>query len=424
MLAELIHSWRPKAAFLTYVQQHTDGIMSESNTAVNRPLPLWPYSAGDNVNRARNSEPSKMAFNLCMSFVDYMWRFVTVPPAEIRLRLYQSMAHGSGVLLNMHGTMDQEDRSAREAARPVFRWHARHQDLYAGQESAAKVLLLGGRQSSYRGLFRILSELHIPFAVSDNLKWLEDGRAFDVVISPDGAPAALERYVRDGGRLLVCGPQPPAWSVAGVGALRPRTQGYWRIRDRALFPSLGSTNLLFLDGEYTELAPVAKPLLTLIPPAMFGPPEKVWGDKVETESPGLLLADHGKGRLAYVPWDVGGLYHRHSSEGHAGLVADLIDNLLPQGRQLNTSAHPLVEITVMRQPRKNRTLVHFVNVSGHSGTAYFAPLPMRGIRVDLAAEFTKARSATLDRALPVTREGRYGVFNLPELNEYDVVVLE
>jgi hypothetical protein len=44
--------------------------MSECNTAVGRPLPLWPYSASDNGNRARNSEPDKMLLNLCMSFVD------------------------------------------------------------------------------------------------------------------------------------------------------------------------------------------------------------------------------------------------------------------------------------------------------------------------------------------------------------------
>jgi hypothetical protein len=91
---------------------------------------------------------------------------------------------------------------------------------------------------------------------------------------------------------------------------------------------------------------------------------------------------------------------------------------------LITNAHPLVEITVMRQPRKNRELVHFVNVSGHSGTAYFAPLPMRDIRVALAAKFTRARSVTLGRELPVRREDRYGVFSLPELAEYDVVLLE
>ena len=68
------------------------------------------------------------------------------------------------------------------------------------------------------------------------------------------------------------------------------------MHDHALFPSLKDTNLLFLDGEYVELAPLDRPLLTLIPPAMFGPPEKVWRDKVETAIPGLVFADHEKGR--------------------------------------------------------------------------------------------------------------------------------
>ena len=42
-IAELIHRKRPLAAFLTYIKDHTDGIMSESNTAVGRALPMWPY---------------------------------------------------------------------------------------------------------------------------------------------------------------------------------------------------------------------------------------------------------------------------------------------------------------------------------------------------------------------------------------------
>src|SRR5688572_7122769 len=86
-IAELIHRKRPQAAFLTYIKDHTDGIMSESNTAVGRPLPLWPYSASDNVSRALGSEPGKLAVNLSMSFVDFPWRYVHVPPAEIQMRL-------------------------------------------------------------------------------------------------------------------------------------------------------------------------------------------------------------------------------------------------------------------------------------------------------------------------------------------------
>jgi hypothetical protein len=425
MIADLIHRLRPRAAFLTYIQDHTDGIMSESNTAVGRALPLWPYSASDNVNRARNSEPSKMAFNLCMSFVDFPWRFVTVPQGEIQLRLYQNLAHGGPPALAMLGTMDQEDRHALLAAQPVFQWHARHEGLYVGQQSAARVLLLRGNQNSYRGFFRLLSEQHIPFAVSDNLKWLDDpARAFDLVIAPSGAAAELDRYVRQGGRLLIAGPIPPVLPVGKVIGARRHTQGSWRVHDHQLLPSLRNTKLLFLDGEYLELEPLDKPLLTLIPPAMFGPPEKVWVDKVETRIPGLVLKDHGKGRIGYIPWDVGGLYYRHSSQGHGGLMADVIDHLLLQGRQLKTDAHPLVEITVMKQPRQDRTLVHFVNLSGHSDTAYFEPLEMRNITVELDRVFGRATAVGLNQNLRVAGTGRYRSFTLPSLKAYEVVVLE
>src|SRR5262245_54278638 len=207
MYADLIHRKRPNAAFLTYIQDHTDGIMSESNTAVGRALPMWPYSASDNVDRARTSEPGKMAINLSMAFVDFPWRFVSVPPSEIQLRLYQSMAHGGPPAIAMVGTMDQEDRQALMAAGPIFQWHARHEDVYVGQENAARVLLLGGgSQASYRGFFRLLSERHVPFAVSDNLRWIgEAPRRFDLVIAPSGATAELDPYVRDGGRILVAG---------------------------------------------------------------------------------------------------------------------------------------------------------------------------------------------------------------------------
>jgi hypothetical protein len=204
-------------------------------------------------------------------------------------------------------------------------------------------------------------------------------------------------------------------------------QATWRVHDRELLPSLHDTNLLFFEGPYIEMAPLERPILTLIPPAMGSPPEKVWADKRETEIPGLLLADHGAGRIASIPWDVGGLYYRHSSQGHAGLVRDVIDHLLANrgGRQVRTSAHPLLEITVMKQPAKNRTLVHFVNVSGHSSTGYFAPIEMRDIRVELAGDFKSATAAKLDQKLPVSaaRKGA-SAFMLPKVGEYEVVVLE
>lgn len=425
LLADLIHSLRPEAAFLTYIQERTDGIMSESNTAVGRPLPLWPYSASDNVNRARNSEPEKMAFNLCMSFVDYQWRFVTVPPGEISLRLYQNMAHGAPLALAMVGTMDQEDRHALLAAQPIFQWQKEHEELQTGTHSAARVLLLRGDQNSYRGFFRLLSEQHIPFAVSDNLKWLDDpNRQFDLVIAPSGTSPELEKYVKEGGRLLIAGPSETPFSLGRLVKKHPHTKATWRIRNHDLFPSLEKTNLIFLDGEFMELAPIEEPLLSLIPPAMFGPPEKVWVDKEETKIPGIVFSNQGKGRVGWIPWDVGGLYYLHSSPGHSGLMIDSIDHLLPNGRQVKTNAHPLVEITILKQPQQNRTLVHFVNISGHSSTAYFKPLTMGEIEVELNEGFTKATAMGLKKDLDVISIGSNKKIILPELSEYEVVVLE
>lgn len=425
-IAELIHRIRPGAAFLTYIKDHTDGIMSESNTAVGRPLPLWPYSASDNVNRALGSEPGKIAINLSMSFVDYPWRYVHVPQAETALRLYQNMAHGGPPAFAMVGTMDQQDRHGLVAARPVFRWHAEHEDLYVGQRNAARVLLLaGGETAAYRGFFRLLTEQHIPFVVSENLRWMDDEiRRFDLVIAPSRPPGELERHVRSGGRLLAAGTTPPDVPIGEVLGRGPATQGYWRVHDHELLPSLKDTNLLFIDGEYLELAPLERPALTLIPTAMFGPPEKVWGDKVETTTPGLVFAEHGQGRVAYIPWDVGGLYYRHSSQGHAGLMADVIDRLLPAGRQLRTNAHPLVEMTVMQQPRGGRTLVHLINLTGHSGTAYFPPVELRDITVELAGAFRLATAVGLKKSLPITGTGSHRGFTLPALRAYEVVVLE
>jgi len=423
-IAEVIHRKRPAAAFLTYIKDHTDGIMSESNTAVTRPLPLWPYSASDNVSRSLGSEPDKVAINLAMTFIDFPWRYSDVPGPETALRLYQNIAHGAPPAIVVSGPMAQQDRTGLLAAKPIFDWHAHHEDLYVGQKNAARVMLLAtGDTASYRGFFRLLTEEHIPFVVSENLRWMQEGSRFDLVIVPGAAPKELGGYVQEGGRVLVAGTAAPPFPVGAIAGRRS-TQGYWRIHDRREFPSLKDTDLIFVDGEYLEIAPLQQPILTLIPTAMFGPPEKVWSDKVETTVPGIVLAEHGKGRAAYIPWDVGGLYYRHSSETHRGLLGDVIDRLLPAGRQLRTNAHPLVEMTIMDQPARGRTLIHLVNGTGHHDTAYFPPLEIRDIRIDLPRDVRRAHAVALDRDLPISRNGPLRSFTVPRLQAYEVIVVE
>jgi hypothetical protein len=419
-IVKLVRSLRPNAAVAGTVAEIGDIVYSESNTAVGRPLPLWPYTSSDNVNRARNSYPEKMAVNACMSFIDYPWRFATVPPNEIRIRLWQNVAHGGAAAFNMHATLQQEDRTALEAARPIFAFLRRHEENYTGQESAARVLLFaqGAPANAYRGFFRLLSEEHIPFAVVENLDWLGKREA-DLVIAPGRVPLQLEEYVRQGGRLLAATAAAPPFDMAKVVKRWSSVQGYFRIRDHALFPSLKSTNLAFMYGDYLEVEGPSP--VTFIPPSMFGPPELVHVDWRDTDAPGLVLRDHGKGRIAWLPWDIGSLYYLHSSQAHAGLVRDLIDHLLPRGRQLRTSAHPLVEITWMR--RQDCYQMHFINLSGHSQTGYLDAIPMSGIQVEVMGAFRSARLPASGREIPLARSGGYTQFTLPELRQYELVEL-
>jgi Hypothetical glycosyl hydrolase 6 len=418
--AEIIHRLRPGAGVFHYSQEFSDGIMSESNTGVDRPLPLWLYASSDNVNRARNSRPERMAVNLCIPFVDFPWRFTTVAPAEIRLRLWQNVAHGGAAALVLPGTMDQQDRTAIDAARPVFRWLGDHEAYFVGQESAARVLLLGrpAGVQDYRGLFRLLSEDHIPFAVCDNLDWL-GRREADLIVLAGPAPPELEPWVRRGGRMLVASSGAAPFGIAQTGRRWERARGYLRVRDHGIFPSLRNTQLVMLDGALTE-SEGASPL-TFVPPSMIGPPEKVHVDMKDTAIPGLVLKDHGRGKVAWLPWDLGRLYYRHSQTSHAGLMHDLIDLLLPAGRQLRTDAHPLVEVALMR--RRDRHLVHFINLTGHSQTGYFDPVPMSGIRVAVAGDFRSARAVRAGEVLPVTHRDGTSEFTLPALAMYELVEL-
>jgi putative glycosyl hydrolase-like family 6 (GHL6) protein len=438
-ISEFVHSKRPGLNFMggRGNADIVDSFNSEIHSAsVIGNSAYWLYAASQTVNSERNTFPDRMAFDNDAAFLDGYWRFAHRSAPDGEIRAYQNMANGAGPYLFINGDMDQNDGNAVKGARPAFQFHKDHEELYVRQESAARVLLLegegaggerGGGDASLRGFFRILSEQHIPFALSNDLSWIDkDPNKYDLVISYRGAPVALDRYLRQGGRVLVAGATKPQLDLPAVVKLwkREETQSaYWRVQDRALFPSLKDTDVVFFYSDYLELEPRGKAALTMIPTSMVGPMEKVHVDWKDTTKPGLYLADYGKGKLTYIPWDLGDLYYRYSPVYHSAIVGDLVDHLLPKGRQLKTNAHPMVEMTLQQQRQQGRTLVHFVNLSGCSQTAFHPAIPMSNIQVAVAGSFSSARMVSVGRDLPIKKEGDYVTFTLPSLDTYDVVVL-
>ena len=140
----------------------------------------------------------------------------------------------------------------------------------------------------------------------------------------------------------------------------------------------------------------------------------------DTSTPAIVSRNMGRGSVVWLPWELGALYYRHSLPAHAGLFHDVVDGLYPQ-RQLKTNAHPLVEVTLMRQG--GQTQIHLINLSGHSQTGYFSPIPMREIRLELLGAFHSARALRGAVDLKVQKRGVYSEIVVPELRDYELVVL-
>ena len=191
-------------------------VRQESNTALDRSPPEWPFSASSNTKWVVSSLPRTVSSNSSVDFVDYPVRHVSVSPERQRLRLAQTLANGGGLDYYVIGRLDRRhDRSAIAAVRELFRFHAAHEQEYRGLTSRARVALLTGPHGAwdeYRGWFRVLAERHHLFDVVTLSRATEGVLArYDAVVLPDHQPIGdddagrLDRFVEDGGTLVATG---------------------------------------------------------------------------------------------------------------------------------------------------------------------------------------------------------------------------
>lgn len=431
-VGDLIRSKNPDALFMTYISEATDAFVSEADYYKFRPLPQWTFIASEWVNSEMNTRTDKAIVDLVMPYQELKYRFGTVAGQSLRILLYQNLAHGTFPAFVVLGTPDQPDKSALNAVRPVFQFYEKNSGEFLGQKSAARVVLYGSAppltnrySGDYRGFFRMLTELHIPFKVTNKVTDLKK-EDIDLVIVPNAImPEELNTYIENGGSVLVSGTTLPGFIKNEQGKLwENTTTSYMRIGDHAKWPSLKDVNVIFCEGRYLELQPRAGSTVTFIPPSQFGPPDKVSSLKQVTTMPGLIEQQIGKGKGVFIPWHIGDLYYKFSNDKHRWFIADLINSLLPNGqRQLTTNAHPAVEMILMKQEDKKRSVLHLVNMSGHNGTTFFDAVEMRNISVRVKGAFKRAVLIDGKRTIPTKIAGDYTEFIVPSLQEYAAVWL-
>lgn len=451
---EALQKLAPDTVFINADTTPTNGWHSETRMVI-APSHIWLYITSEAVNRQRTSYPRSVTCNNVTSYSSNASRLVLMPAQETRARLFQAMAHGSPPTYVVTGTLQQDDERDIEAARLAFQWHARNQDIFGNTVNPAKVLMLvkpetspRGRnlevQQSLRGIFRILTENHIPFVVSETAETIQgEPRRFDMVIVTTGAPVAgLDDYVQQGGRALYIGEEPGFAIPPRVRKHELTEVAYAEVRDANKFPALRGLKYvmctsmcpytvidIFSKVEVKKMAFIEYPeepdaTLTFVAPMIENPAEVSQSDLKHTQVPAILFRDYGSGRIAYLPWKLGALYDRLAIKSHADLLINLFDQLLPAGRQLETNAHSSVEMVLSQCKKSGKLFCHLINLSGQTQNSYMDAVPMGPIKISIDGKYASAKAREMDAALPLSYAKGSTSFVLPSLNEYEVIVLE
>lgn len=450
-------------AICTYTHEGVDIFRKESNTALNRPLPEWNYSASDNVKTVHGSWNNMAVSNGAVHFVDYPFRHSAVSPHLNNVRLVQDMANGGWLDYYVIGTLyEQDDRVGLEGAKEIFKFHKQNERYFTGINSLADVCLVVpanssyfGSMNEYKGIFRILSQNHILFdvihdSVLDKPEALDKLRKYKTVIMPDvrnmsdGCVAVIDKYVEEGGNILTTGMTSMCNSKGTfTNSVRLRSAGistvkrvilsedgsYFRIRqeDKTTLSGFEQLDIVYMQSDLVEceLDNGTGAYLGYILPCMFGPPEKCYYT-TETDIPGIIENKYGKGKCVFIPWNIGRHYERLSNHGHELIVMSCLKDLLKVKGTISTDTSALVEITAHKEQEGKWSLINLVNLSGQLGTAFLEPVPIREINIEFKTDIKPEKIYSLKNNIEIDFQYSDGTvkFTLPQLNLFDSIVLE
>ncbi|MEH0468354.1 family 10 glycosylhydrolase [Streptomyces sp. B21-097] len=417
--AATVKAVRPSIATCNYTSAGTDVFRLESGTHMVDGLPDFPYSASHHVRLVCDSWPGMAVSNAAVHFVDFPMRHSGVSPHLTALRLAQDTVHGGWLDFYVMGALDaQEDRRCFGQVRDLYAFHAAHERYYTGTTSLADVCLVQPKEPGpeFFGVFRILAEHHVQFdVVREDVADRERLRRYAAVVVPD------PRLNVDTDRpVLTTG------TTEATGATRAtQVQGaYFAVRsdDKKALSGLDDLDLVYLYGAFEPYEGEGEPFLAYIPPHMFGPPEKCYYTEV-TDTPGLVRTPSGD---VVIPWNIGAHYDQYANDGHARLVMAALRDLLGLKPRLATDAPAVVEVVARDNPGAGALLVSLVNLTGQSGTAFHAPVPVRDIVVRLATDRTPLRAHALRAGVEVPLSLGEGTVSLtlPELSLFETVVIE
>jgi hypothetical protein len=454
----LIKSKRPNIALCTYNDDFIDIMRHEAQGELHH-LPYFAYIASENVNTVESTFDDKIASSSSIQQITFGSRYHAVPPVRIRNRLYQSIAHGSGLDISLMGDMrNYEDERGFEVIKEVYAYHKKNEKYYGDYQSTAKIAIIkqdywpgGPVMEEMRGIEQLLKEEHVPFDLilkkylSQRFDKLKDYKI--IVLGhlqnfTDEEIETLKKLTEEGVNIIATNQtmadNPEALEeLFGARVIEKEMDAfkyYVQLKDQDIIQRQDKLHQAFLKCNFMkcEFDKECRLFLPLLDKGREGPPEMIGGHE-PTGWYGLSILDKNKAKTVYIPWEIGRMYHIYGFFAHRDILLDVIDYINPEIMQeFKTNAPPQVEITFNKfrynsdtTDTYNKYIINLINLSGFNGRSYFEPLEVNNIKFEIKVDTKPKKAYGLKSGKTIKFEGDSIIkFTLDNLQDFEAIVIE
>ncbi len=457
-MRDLIKSQRPNIALCTYNDDFIDIMRHEAQGELHH-IPYFAYIASENVNTVESTFDDKIASSSSIQQITFGSRYHAVPPVRIRNRLFQSIAHGSGLDISLMGDMrNYEDERGFEVIKEVYAYHKKNEKYYGDFQSEAKIAIIkqdywpgGPVMEEMRGIEQILKEEHVQFDLILKkyiAKRFEKLSNYKIIVIghlnnfSDDEIQTLRKLTEQGVNIIATNQSmidtPEALSeLFGVTIQEKELDAfkyYVQLKDQDIIKRQEKLHQAFLKCNFMkcEFDKKCRLFLPLLDKGREGPPEMI-GGHVPTGWYGMSILDKNAAKTVYIPWEIGRMYHQYGFFAHRDIFLDVIDYINPEIMQgFKTNAPPQVEITLNKfkynsdpSDSYDKYIINLINLSGFNGRSYFEPLEIADIQFEIKVDTKPKKVYCLKSGKTIKFEGDTIIeFTLDNLQEIEAIIIE
>lgn len=378
---------------------------------------MAPWAAGKNAKEYAATLGNKAIAGITSVGVEenYRWKDSVQSGDEIRLWIADGVAHNLRPWV-VKFNAKPIDKRWMPVVENFYNWHYRNQKYLRNEKSLAEVAIVysqqtaafyGGAQASAKvenhaeGYYQALVEARVPFdMVHDLLLEPENIDRYRVLILPNIAALSdrqckqLADYVARGGSLVATHETSlyDEWGVRrkDFGLASLFGVSFEGTIDTQVHNSYLNIEKNPADGTYHPLVrglenatriingvswihvratePQKYSPLTLVPTYPDLPMEEVFARVPHTDTPGVYVREHGKGRVVYFPFDVDRTFWEVLSVDHGALLKNAVAWTSRGQQPLTVTGKGMLDVSLWAQ--KDSITAHLVNLTN--------PMTMKG----------------------------------------------